>query len=601
MWSLLFLLLSIPLSSTLDHSYEGAPIILQTDFDTVVIHTKISPVRKQLSDLSLEIKSIRNMVLRTTNNNLGKNNHDDPLNKFLAGILNAKNEMLLDQVANIDSFFRENETREKRALEFLGSFLSTCTGVPSARDHRKVLEKIRMLQLDSQSLLQIMESTSKGQKDIISSLQTHETEIRKAEQAIKMNSYRLLAAEKANVKMAAIFSAIVKADEIIMMANLALKRCTDILSAGDMKHLSRSSIGLADLTGIINNLYLKRHDQGNAPIFSGAESDRYYEMPIAHSWTHKDKREVITLLQIPVAPHNTDYEIRILEPHNIVRYDLGMAIVSQSTNSYRLISDSDFHRCIETAEGLICQKRNIVIYLREGCYLKSDNCADWADLVIHDLTNTQIMVRFHEKQSAKLTCDGQKDGHFDIPKAAILTIPLDCDLVSSRFHVARLNYANLAHVNAKLNEVKKLDLLIEHNAFEITPLRELNLTLKDTTSKLGQMKDQNEQLITKFNAYKVQHDQIWSAMRGGDTEVEQILIWTFMCVTTIALILISGWIFKLQIASWRREGTTGGEEKERQALMNRLMDLETEMKLKHSGKEGDKSLVTNDPKNDTLE
>ena len=49
------------------------------------------------------------------------------------------------QKARLKSLFSNhelnNDRMNKRALEILGSFLSTITWVPSARDHRKVIEE----------------------------------------------------------------------------------------------------------------------------------------------------------------------------------------------------------------------------------------------------------------------------------------------------------------------------------------------------------------------------------------------------------------------------------------------------------------------------
>ena len=42
--------------------------------------------------------------------------------------------------------------RYRRAIEILGSILNTITGVPSAGEHRAVLEKIRLLRLDNENV-----------------------------------------------------------------------------------------------------------------------------------------------------------------------------------------------------------------------------------------------------------------------------------------------------------------------------------------------------------------------------------------------------------------------------------------------------------------
>ena len=104
-----------------------------------------------------------------------------------------------------------------------------------------------------------------------------------------------------------------------------------------------------------------------------------------------------------------------------------MAVVSKSTNTYRFLSDSDFHTCMETRDTLICQKRNIIIDTRKGCVLKESNCKDLADLVVHDVTNSQILVSAREAINDTLAC-GKKLDPIEIPNEAILTVL--CPVVS---------------------------------------------------------------------------------------------------------------------------------------------------------------------------
>ena len=56
---------------------------------------------------------------------------------------------------------------DKRALEILGSFLSTVTGVPSARDHRLLMEKVKILRLKSKGIEQLIKEQNSENHHIL--------------------------------------------------------------------------------------------------------------------------------------------------------------------------------------------------------------------------------------------------------------------------------------------------------------------------------------------------------------------------------------------------------------------------------------------------
>ena len=570
---------------------------MQTDVDTIIVHTKLEPVRKQLNDLVLEINIIRGTILKESSNKLGTSREDEQFHKLVIVTLNSITEMATHELNALDNLFAEGKIRQKRALEILGDFLSACTGVPSAQDHRKVLEQIKMLELDSRSLMNLMEDNNVHQQKIIQTLQVHEAEIVQATKAIQTNSMKLLTAETNLVKMAATLSISIKATEIIRKANLALGKANEILAKSDNGQLSRHVIGQANLSNIIDSIYLKRRKTETSPIFSRDDSNRYYELKLAHSWTHEDNKEIATLIQVPVAAINKDYQISVLKQENLIRSDLSLAVTSLSTNSYRLLSDSDFHRCVETSECLICQKRKIEILVRQECSLRINNCENWADMVVHDITNTQILIFYKMNQTAILACDDATPFELQIPSSAILTVPVNCGLTSSRFTVSKINFAHLADVNVKLNISGKPNLVLENESFKIAPLKLLNASLINATHDLNILKTENLAFGSRLKAITERHDEMWSRISGGRTGLEQIIEYTVGGILTFLIFAALGWIVKLQITSWKREGEQGQDELTREQIKEvktRLMDLETEFQIMTIAgkKNGDKAPPT---------
>ena len=577
---ILALLLIHPLTA-LDFSLQGKKVILQTDLDTIVIHARMEPVRKQLSDLQLEVNSIRRTVMAEAVNDIkGKEEHSDMI-KIIVGILNVLSDTVVQEIDEIDILFSKENNRKTRALEILGDFLSTCTGVPSAREHRKLMEQVKMLELDSQSLANLMEASNEHTEKVIEALQLHEARIIKAEKAIEINSFKLAKEEKKSIKLAATASIIVKVNEVVRKSNIAFNRASDILEKGNSKLLSIHSINVTSLSSILDKIYLQRRTTETAPIFSGANSYMYYQMPVAHSWTISGSKEIATLLQVPIAKINTDFELEILDPLNIMRPDLTMAVISKSTNTYRFLSDSDFHKCLQTRDAMICQKRNVIIQPRQSCVIKDSNCDNWANLIVHDVTNTQILISSKEIINATLTCNFRKD-RISIPQSAILTLPASCSLSAARFTVGKLSFAHLADISVELKKSGNQDLKFEENYFQIAETNELNVTEKNATINLADLKKENIEFSKKLTAYKEHHDKLWSQIDGGRTGWEQLMFYCFFGAIGLLLLAAYSWLLKLQIASWKRGGEGGQDALTKEQiteLKTKISDLETDMEI----------------------
>lgn len=290
----IILALLLQSASCLDFSYQSKKVVLQLNLDTIVIHSKLDPVRSKLVDLHKEIDGIKKNFMRETLNKLKDKDEYNEMVKLIVGILNVFTDSVKQELADIENLFVKNDTREKRSLEILGNFLSACTGVPSARDHRKLMEQIKMLKLDSRSLANLMGESNSRQQNVIESLQIHEARISKTDQAAQINSFKLLNQVKKSIQLIATESKIVKTNEMVRNAVKAVGNAYDILEKGNSKLLSMKSIDMANLSSSLDNIYLQRRKTETSPIFSGEDS-MYYQMPVTHSWAITESKEIATI------------------------------------------------------------------------------------------------------------------------------------------------------------------------------------------------------------------------------------------------------------------------------------------------------------------
>ena len=83
--------------------------------------------------------------------------------------------------------------KTERAFELLGRVLSTITGVPSARDHRKVLEQILAVRQQQEGMLGLMKQQNRQDAQIVKRFHSYETKFQRTENYINaLNDHCLL-------------------------------------------------------------------------------------------------------------------------------------------------------------------------------------------------------------------------------------------------------------------------------------------------------------------------------------------------------------------------------------------------------------------------
>ena len=346
---------------------------MQADLETVVIKSELTDIGSNLNSISLKLGEARESILT---NEVGKDNAlKMKKSKGLLSVINSCASLTRQTTERYTEFLnsnQNNDNREQRGIEILGEFLSSITGVPSAQDHRKVIEMLWAVKSRSEGIESLLEMGSKVNDQILNTLHLHnekfeiyKNQIYKFNQAIGENEEMI---DKTIMSLSILSKVLVTLNAI----NAILSRAEQIVSKGDIERLSRYSISESDLGDLIDRIYMRRKE--TSPIFDRRDSQYYYNLKLAHTWVDLDTKELTTILQIPIARMNEIQKLIMLESINILQNDLHMAVVNEGRNEYRFLSSSDFTNCIPALTGTICQKREIKISPRLGCIIKQHNC-----------------------------------------------------------------------------------------------------------------------------------------------------------------------------------------------------------------------------------
>ena len=66
------------------------------------------------------------------------------------------------------------------------------------------------------------------------------------------------------------------------------------------------------------------------------------------------------------------------------------------------------------------------------------------NIVVHDLSNVEILTLLPDEMEATVSCVGEKDRKHTLPKRAILTLNMHCSLVSERFSIDKMSFRMLS-------------------------------------------------------------------------------------------------------------------------------------------------------------
>ena len=401
--SIILFVCSLSPFSALDINSQGKDIIVQHDIETILVTTDLSPTRGQLDEITKGLKVVKQNLISDVRNTLIK--EQKAVNRAILNSIRTDESSVKFFSKQMDTLLTEKarNNRDKRALEILGSFLSTMTGVPSARDHRKVLEQIKAIKFENRGLETLMSNLNNQNRELLSRFHTHDTEITQV--VTKVNELVNISSNFASHlhKAFSLISVNSKVMNAFYTISFTISMAKDIIGKGDEGRLSRNAIPVHELRTIIDKIHLKRQTDG--PVFDRENCHMYYEMKLAHSWADQANFKLYTLLQIPIASLKDVQTLHILDNKNKIGSDLTMAVINRQSNCYRLLSASDYLECTTLNSAKLCQKRLIQINPRLGCSLRLMNCEAWTTDVVHDLSNSEVFILLRQNMNASLECD----------------------------------------------------------------------------------------------------------------------------------------------------------------------------------------------------
>ena len=502
------------------------PIILQTDIRTVIIKSSLSNVTSKISEIDRVVGEIVGRTATLDINRLGSRKDLDLLSRTIEPLRQIATSLStqLDRTLQV----KDSKKREERAIEFIGSALNWISGVPTAEDHRKVLEQINQLRLDEVTSVNELKSQNMLTHQALQNMQVQETEISDLKQTI--SKLRVSQYEGAGISLRTIAVQLVS-NQVQQLANSVerdIRHIERVLDRSDSQLLDRSAISVHELSGIVDRIFLQ--NRNSTPVFQQEDCHYYYSLPLAHSWVSEDRGFLMTLLQVPISSVGQSNIMTVLDPLNKIFPELPMAVVNPTSNYFRYLSLTDIDNCHQLTSHLLCMKREINIVPAHGCSIQLSNCKVWATDVVHDLTNTEIMIILSKEMEATVSCDNKTDSMVQLPNRSIIKLSINCQLKTQQFVVKKLSYRHLSDESSSLFSKEPIQILQDDELLR----KRLNVHKDIPASELPKLKtllENNENLMDQIRSNEEKSRSLWQNISGGQTPIEQILLWSFLSLS----------------------------------------------------------------------
>jgi hypothetical protein len=579
----------LDMTLAIDIGKHGTRIIMQEDSESILISKPLAPMVATIEKARYDIALLRKITMESLNNELSDMTHA----KMRISALNTAElglKTLHEQMSrNVQSGGEGTDRVEKRALEFLGDFLSTVTGVPSARDHRMLLEQVKAVRSENKGIETLMGQQNAENAKILRRLHFHESQFSHFDIMGHSLNASIFKNEKNIEKTEALLSIIAKVNLLTIQALNLIKDIESILQASDAERLSRSSVSPPEISKYLTKIYSDRESK-EAPLFTSENLDFYYQEKLSHSWIERRTSTLYTLIQIPIAVIGKFHKVLILPPAEQIHGGFPLCAFAEDLSSYRFLSQSDYIACRDVGQTALCQKRKIELF-DPDCYDLSV-CKPWKHTLVHDLSNSKILFTLPNSTKAILDCTNKKAVTVDIPERVVATLNIHCSLKSDRFIVSKLTFRHMMEAT-QTNSFADFKISSEKDLLFSDPKYDFNQMVRRTNESLESMITENENFNITLNDFINKSDRQWETLNAGAYPLEQILLWSACTFNLILALFLAVYLIRLRFLVLEASKGGDGREGDQQRLLNlanRVMDLETTLHF------GDGTLIASTPK-----
>jgi len=296
--------------------------------------------------------------------------------------------------------------------------------------------------------------------------------------------------------------------------------------------------------------------------------------------------------------------LQLLDAQNIIHDDLHMVAMNKDKNSFRYLSESDFEGCTEVGQASVCQKREIRIEPKVGCNLKDNNCVHWTDIVVHDITNTQILMIFQTPHNATLSCDFQPDQVIALKLRQLATLNVKCSLQGHHFTISKMSYRQMQGPNLNSLKLTGFSFSDDLDFMQRNHKQEVLSFMKGTKTSLSEMESANRLLAENIQRQTDRSEKVWAEATGGMSATEQLAMWAAIAGSLALSLCTILCMLKLTCTMLRiNRGISGevrGGEDIVSDLRNRLLDLEADILISKSTPAHQNALVPRARENDNM-
>ena len=189
------------------------------------------------------------------------------------------------------------------------------------------------------------------------------------------------------------------------------------------------------------------------------------------------------------------------------------------------------------------------------------NCESWTTDVVHDLTNSEVLILLRQTMNASLECDNAQKKSISLPRQAIIRLSIHCKLTTDTFIIHKLSFKHMTtyQSNARIEHFEIID--ESKNFLMSEDLKIQQIKMHERMLSLEELQKGNDQFKQDMAAHIKDSDELWNEAQGGQTPWEQIITWSLIGLSLTLTVILAGWLGRLKLFVWK-----GGKSQSRLSI-----------------------------------
>ena len=162
--------------------------------------------------------------------------------------------------------------------------------------------------------------------------------------------------------------------------------------------------------------------------------------------------------------------------------------------------------------------------------------------MVHDITNSDILIISDETEKATIRCDNQPAREINIPKRAIMMLDISCTLEASSYEIGKISFRHLREVRNTIDIDIDFNLDDEIRLLKTDKKVAIHHLVDKAALDIKDLMRQNEKMKERIGSQISESNSLWENVSAGVYPLEQLLLWGMIALLTLVTMGLTTWV-----------------------------------------------------------